>query len=59
MKRFEVGVDVTRAYVVVVEAANAQEAGNKVEALTPDEIDACGAYIDTHIIADDESEEVS
>lgn len=57
-KKFEVGVEVIRAYTITVLANSPEEACQKAESLDPTYIDSNGSYVDTHIIADDEPEEV-
>ena len=56
MRKYEVGIEVTRAYTIEVEARTAGEAIQKAEELTPEYIDANGDYIDTHTLIDDDPE---
>jgi hypothetical protein len=55
-RTYDVSVEVIRAYVVKVEARTAGEAMQKVDALTPDYIDANGEYVDTHVVIADDPE---
>lgn len=57
MKKYSVGIEVIRAYVIEVEAETPQAATQKAEDLSPDFIDANGEYVDTHTIAEDDPEE--
>lgn len=52
-RMYTVSVEVIRAYVVEVEASTAGEAMQKVENMTPEQIDTDGEYIDTHVIPDE------
>jgi hypothetical protein len=55
-RKYAVGVEVIRAYVIEVEANTAGEALQKVDELTPEFIDINGEYVDTHTLVEDEPE---
>jgi hypothetical protein len=55
-RKYTVGIEVIRAYVIEVEANTAGEALQKAEELTPEFIDNNGEYVDTHTLIEDEPE---
>lgn len=56
MPRYEVSVEVVRAYVVVVEADSPQAAAARVEDMELSDVEADDNYVDTHRVVDDEPE---
>jgi hypothetical protein len=56
MKKYDVSVEITRSYVVTVNATSSHAAFQKVERLTADEVDKQGNYVDTFVVVDDEAE---